>query len=263
MGAKLTTSFIKQEVSTRFFLDYLCVMRIFVIDAGNTALKLGHFENGELGMVQRFAYDDLESVLQTIAQFKDARVVISSVVATEISQRFLDQFDSVLINSESKLPIPNAYATPHSLGIDRLCNAVASAHLMKTEYAVSIDIGTCIKFDLVSKTEGYLGGSISPGIDLRYRSLNDYTEKLPLLSNKNHVDYVGKDTETSIRSGVINGINAEIAGFVSYYESHFPSLTFFMTGGDGSNFDIQSKNDIFAVENLTLLGLFEIYTHNA
>jgi type III pantothenate kinase len=134
---------------------------------------------------------------------------------------------------------------------------------MKTKYAVSIDVGTCIKFDLVSCEEGYLGGSISPGIRLRYQSLNDYTGKLPLLSNKTSVDIVGTDTELSMQSGVINGIKAEINGVMDQYRSQYSSLTFFMTGGDAKYFDIHTKNDIFADENLTLSGLYEIYKYNA
>ena len=109
----------------------------------------------------------------------------------------------------------------------------------------------------------YLGGSISPGIDLRYKSLNDYTGNLPLLSNKSTTKLVGEDTNMSIQSGVINGINAEINGFMSSYAEQFDDLTFFVTGGDASFFELHSKNDIFANENLTLLGLFEIYRHNA
>ena len=108
-----------------------------------------------------------------------------------------------------------------------------------------------------------MGGTISPGIDLRFRSLSEFTGKLPRLSNKSGLNLVGINTETSIRSGVMNGMGAEIQGIVSAYESQFESLTFFVTGGDASYFDIHSKNDIFADENLTLKGLIEIYLYNA
>ena len=134
--------------------------------------------------------------------------------------------------------------------------------LLKTAFGVSIDIGTCIKFDLISKNDGYLGGSIAPGINLRYRSLNDYTGKLPLLFNKSATQLVGNDTNSSIQSGVLNGMNAEINGLIKMYTEQYSDLTFFMTGGDARYFDLDSKNDIFADENLTLIGLFEIYKHN-
>lgn len=238
-------------------------MRIIVIDAGNTSIKLGTYEDTELRSVQRFDHIEMELLLSYIRNLNPAKVVISSVISELISSKILSENDGMVVDHDTPIPISNAYETPRTLGMDRLCNAVAISALSETDYAVSIDIGTCIKFDLIGKKEGYLGGSIAPGIDLRYRALNAYTEKLPLLSNKSATSLVGKDTETSIRSGVINGINSEIAGFVKQYESDFSGLTFFVTGGDSSHFDIQSKNDIFADENLTLRGLFEIYRHNA
>jgi type III pantothenate kinase len=190
-------------------------------------------------------------------------VVISSVVSDELSEKLLTLTNGFVCSPQSNVPILNAYKTPSTLGMDRLCNAVAAASRMTTQYAVVIDIGTCVKIDVLGKKEGYIGGSIAPGVDLRYKSMHVFTEKLPLLSNKTSVDLVGNSTETSMRSGVMNGIQLEIEGFIHRYESQFSSLTFFMTGGDAAYFDIQAKNDIFAVENLTLQGLFEIYKHNA
>lgn len=238
-------------------------MQTLVVDAGNTNIKLGHFENEQLVRVQRFDHNELDALKITIADSTATGLAISSVIATEISEQLLKLKEGLIISPSTPIPISNTYETPETLGMDRLCNAVAVASKMETDHGVSIDIGTCIKFDIVSKTEGYLGGSIAPGIDLRYKSLNDYTENLPLLSNKSNTSIVGKDTKTSMQSGVINGMRAEIEGLVSYYESQFQSLTFFVTGGDANFFDIQGKNNIFAVENLTLNGLFEIYKHNA
>lgn len=238
-------------------------MQTLVIDAGNTSIKLGHFKDEQLTHVQRFDYSELDELKQIIRGSEHTSLAVSSVVAEEISSQLLAIKPGLIISSDLSIPIGNLYESPETLGMDRLCNAVAVSNEMKTTYGVSIDIGTCIKFDLVGKNEGYIGGSIAPGIDLRYKSLNSFTEKLPLLSNKSRVPTVGKDTKTSMHSGVINGINAEIEGLVSYYESQFHDLTFFMTGGDANFFDIQGKNDIFAVENLTLIGLFEIYKHNA
>lgn len=238
-------------------------MQTLVVDAGNTSIKLGRFENKQLTQVQRFDHNQLEDLLTTIRKSECDGLAISSVVSAEISTEIQKIQEGFIVDASTPLPISNNYHSPKTLGMDRLCNAVGVAMRMPSEYGVAIDIGTCIKFDLVSKNEGYLGGSISPGIDLRYKSLNDYTENLPLLSNKATPFLVGKDTKTSMQSGVMNGIHAEIEGLVSYYESRFQDLTFFVTGGDAAYFDLQSKNDIFAVENLTLYGLFEIYKHNA
>ncbi|XOV66966.1 MAG: type III pantothenate kinase [Fluviicola sp.] len=239
-------------------------MQTLVVDAGNTNIKLGRFENGQLSDVLRFdSQNGIEQLTGRIHSLSPEFIVISSVVAASVTRKILESHAGMIVSHTTPLPISNKYKTPETLGMDRLCNAVGVASKMETEFGVAIDIGTCIKFDLVSKSEGYLGGSISPGIDLRYKSLNDYTENLPLLSNKSVTSIVGSDTKTSMQSGVINGMRAEIEGLVHYYESQFQSLTFFMTGGDVNFFDIQGKNNIFAVENLTLYGLFEIYKHNA
>ncbi|MCR9174063.1 MAG: type III pantothenate kinase [bacterium] len=239
-------------------------MQTLVVDAGNTNVKLGRFENGQLIDVMRYSSpNEFEAVKNQIKATHPKFVVISSVVSSHLAEEILQTHEGMVVSPSTPIPIANTYETPNTLGMDRLCNAVAVASRMDTEFGVSIDIGTCIKFDIVSKTEGYLGGSIAPGIDLRYKSLNDYTENLPLLSNKSTTSIVGKDTKTSMQSGVMNGMRAEIEGLVSYYESQFQSLTFFVTGGDANFFDIQGKNNIFAVENLTLEGLFEIYKHNA
>ena len=238
-------------------------MKTLVVDAGNTNIKLGHFEHEQLIGVTRYGSNEFHSLKERIKVHAPDFIVVSSVVADHLAQEILESHQGMIVSPTTPIPIANTYQTPETLGMDRLCNAVGVAARMESEYGVSIDIGTCIKFDIVGKNEGYLGGSIAPGIDLRYKSLNDYTEKLPLLSNKSQTSVVGKDTKTSMQSGVMNGMRAEIEGLVSYYESQFQSLTFFVTGGDANFFDIQGKNNIFAVENLTLYGLFEIYKHNA
>jgi type III pantothenate kinase len=180
-----------------------------------------------------------------------------------LTAEIISRTNANLVNADTPTPVTIEYETQNTLGIDRLCNAVAIVSRLDSEFGVVIDIGTCIKFDLITKEGLYKGGSISPGIDLRYKALNDYTGKLPKLSNKSNTNLVGGTTASSIQSGVINGINAEINGLMDMYSMQFESLTFFMTGGDASCFDILSKNDIFADENLTLIGLFEIYKYNA
>ena len=234
---------------------------ILAIDAGNTSIKIGVFVNNELSNVFRFTIENLNPFL--ISQSYDF-AVITSVLSQSDTKTITDQLSLYfLVDSNTPTPIINKYQTQNTLGTDRLCNAVGMSSLLNSSVGVCIDIGTCIKFDVIQSKYEYLGGSISPGIDLRYKSLNDYTGNLPLLSNKTNTNLVGEDTNMSIQSGVLNGIDAEINGFMSKYSEQFNDLTFFVTGGDASFFDLHSKNDIFANENLTLLGLFEIYRHNA
>jgi type III pantothenate kinase len=236
---------------------------VYVIDAGNSSIKVARFENHRLVELKRFLFSQLNE-LAVFVRNPIAPCVLSSVLSEEKTDELAQQLNTpTRIQSDTPVPLSNQYTSTKTLGMDRLCNAVYLHNHMKTAYAVSIDLGTCIKFDVVGKEEGYLGGTIAPGIDLRYKSLNDYTGKLPLLSNKTPLDIVGIDTETSMRSGVINGINAEINGFMKQFTERYSDLTFFMTGGDAKNFDMLAKNDIFADENLTLNGLYEIYQYNA
>ena len=238
--------------------------QVLAIDAGNTSIKIGHFVNNELIEVRRFSLDKLYTLRTWISELGTTDAVISSVLSETDTKELALLFPSALyVNAQTKLPVHLNYQSKNTLGIDRICNAVYMAMHCRTKHGVSIDIGTCIKFDIVEKSKGYLGGSIAPGITLRYKSLNDYTGNLPLLSNKSQTELVGNDTNSSIQSGVMNGIQCEIHRMMERYLEQFKDLTFFVTGGDASFFDIHSKNDIFADENLTLKGLFEIYKHNA
>jgi type III pantothenate kinase len=236
---------------------------VFAFDAGNTSIKVGRFQEDTLSEVIRFKNSEMNEFYAFLEKNSSHSCVLSSVLGEIETEKLAKKTNALLVTTETLTPINIEYGTTNTLGVDRLCNAVAAATLLKTENGVIIDIGTCIKFDLVTKNKSYKGGSIAPGIDLRYKSLNDYTGRLPKLSNKSTTALVGNDTKHSIQSGVINGMNAEINGLAAMYSGQFESLTFFMTGGDARYFEILSKNDIFADENLTLIGLFEIYKHNA
>lgn len=236
---------------------------VFIIDAGNSNVKVARFKGDELADLKRFPSNDLSELKGYLSQCT-GNFALASVLSEEQTQEILAINNNILlIQTTVSIDMKVSYGTTNTLGMDRLCNAMYAFKRMQTEYAVVVDIGTCIKFDIVHKTDGYIGGSISPGINLRYKSLNDYTGKLPLLSNKSTTDLVGTSTQLSIQSGVINGMSAEINGMIDGYRDRFSSLTFFMTGGDAQYFDIRSKNDIFADENLTLVGLHEIYQQHA
>lgn len=237
--------------------------QVIVIDAGNTSIKVGVFENDSLKSVLRFSLEQFDEFSKFKSEHQNKVFVMSSVLSDEDTSKLFNANESIFkIHGALPLPFRLNYETPSTLGIDRLGNAAFLA-CQDSQTNISIDIGTCVKFDVVDKAQGYLGGSISPGVQLRYNALNDYTGKLPLLHNKNAAELVGRNTEQSLRSGVMNGQRAEIQGFIDEYESLYGDLTFFVTGGDASFFDFHSKKHIFADENLTLKGLYEIYKHNS
>ena len=234
--------------------------RIQVLDAGNTRVKLAVFENDTLLEVRPF--DNRTALLNFLN--KNEKIVLSSVVddafLEDLKKKTSDIFQ---IHAKLILPFELKYKTPETLGIDRICNVAAINSLKSFGNRLCVDIGTCIKFDFLDENQSYLGGSISPGINLRYKALNSFTVKLPLLEPTTSVDLIGDSTTTAIHSGVQNGMQAEINGVIYRYQQKFNDLTIFITGGDAHYFDFEQKNNIFADENLTLKGIFELYKLNA
>jgi type III pantothenate kinase len=238
--------------------------QVIVLDAGNTALKIAVFENEEIKQVFRVSFEEFPQFIQKNGHLKTIPAIISSVLSAEKTKSVKDYFNYIHeLTFKSSLPLKLNYHTPETLGKDRICNAVAIYQFNKHKNSVSIDVGTCVKFDFVSNKGIYEGGSISPGIQLRYKALNDYTDNLPLLNELTKTDLIGKNTHLSIHSGVVNGIEAEINNLILRYMEEYEDLTFFMTGGDSKYFDFHRKNNIFVDENLTLKGLFYIYLLNA
>ncbi|MEJ6588368.1 MAG: type III pantothenate kinase [Crocinitomicaceae bacterium] len=230
-----------------------------IVDAGNTSIKVALVENQEMGIVHR-----VKTWGEALEFVKGRHVVLASVLGTEDRSSLKLNVASVhQVTSKSRLPFRSLYTSMDTVGIDRLCNVAAAKLHSSGKNNLIIDIGTCVKFDFLSADGFYHGGSIAPGIDMRYRSLNHYTSKLPLLTFKDKVSLIGENTNASIHSGVINGMTHEIQGMISRYERDFDELQIFLTGGDASYFDFPQKSNIFANKNLTLEGIVEIYKIHA
>lgn len=237
----------------------------FVVDAGNTRLKIGCFHSINDFEVFRFTYDETEKVTQLIAEKAPIATLLSSVVSSEqLTILYEILHPTVLLTHTTPLPIDfSNYSTFPTLGVDRIANAVA-ASFFAPKAACVIDAGTCIKLDLIDTNHRYLGGSISPGVQMRFDALHEFTAQLPKLGpEKNTPPYIGSSTKDSILSGVINGSTHEIKGFIQHFKQQFPQLTIFLTGGDANMFDFALKNNIFVDQNFTLKGLFLILHHNA
>lgn len=244
---------------------YLCYTMdeiIQCIDAGNTAIKLGVFKQNELQEIQRF--DSFETLSKNLSSAYP--IVLASVRGEDFAMRLKENFSVYEITPKSKTSFLNQYQ--NNLGADRLCNVAAMYARMKKSNnvggAITIDIGTCVKFDYLDEAFKYVGGSISPGILLRLKSLNDYTARLPLLIAPDHqASLYGNTTSSSIYSGVMGGIKGEIEARITEFQKLNANMVVFITGGDAHYFDFEQKNGIFADENLTLKGIHEIYVFNA
>jgi len=234
-----------------------------VVDAGNTQVKLVYFQNDEIFHQSRFDAVDLDGIEKYISKNHYSKALLSSVQSDQATELLMDMIDpDILLTQQTQIPISlEEYETIETLGTDRIANVVAASSMSETEQALVIDIGTCIKYDLVVKGR-YQGGGIAPGMNMRFKALHEYTGQLPLLDFEEETPLIGKSTKGSMLSGVINGMIAEINGIVEHYTQQFQPLTIFLTGGDAKRFDKALKNSIFAEENLTVTGLYLILKHN-
>lgn len=237
-----------------------------VIDIGNTRLKAAIFEGTSLIQVYIIEVAKINEVKKILSDYPTIKFgIISSVINTskEILNFFAEKINCIEFNQNTKLPIQIKYKSPETLGRDRIGAACGVHHLYPNLNALSIDAGTCIKFDFVNEHSEYLGGSISPGINMRFKALNNYTAKLPLLSaSDNEVSLIGDSSVNSILSGVQNGAIAEVLAFINMYKTQYPNLNIVITGGDSHFFVDALKNSIFANPNLVLIGLNEILNYN-
>jgi type III pantothenate kinase len=237
---------------------------IFILDAGNTQLKVGVFNNHQLAVTERISYQNTRLLDEFIQLHQPNAIFLSSVLSDTDTKLYFGKLNNlILFNHEIKFPFNIDYQTPQTLGRDRLANIAQAFSVNKNKNSLIVDLGTCLKFDFINQNNIYKGGSISPGIDMRYKALKHFTGKLPLLSFKEKTRVIGNSTENSIHSGVINGIYQEIKGMLTEYEVNFKDLTFFMTGGDINHFDFNTKNNTFVDENFTIKGLYQIYLFNA
>jgi type III pantothenate kinase len=246
-------------------------LKTLALDLGNTALKYGVFTVAGLqasGVLA--APDELAALWQ---HHQPAHAILASVASEAEAQPWLhalrDHLTQILPLRPGFTPVPlqNAYATPQTLGADRLAGAVAAGYLRPGQPTLVIDAGTALKFDLVADNTFY-GGSIAPGLQMRLRALHAFTGRLPLLelpTPAEAVQLIGDSTASSLLSGVLNGTAAEVNGLVAAYQQRYPGLGLVLTGGDAAHLRPRLAADlgfIFVVPELVLIGLDRILRHN-
>jgi len=230
-----------------------------IVDAGNTFIKVAVFQGNVLLHDDKFKESDfLNNITKLFKKYPGITyALVSSVSKFPMEDiRALCVFCKVHILSQaSVIPFKNAYKTPETLGVDRLALMAAAFYKYPHKNTLVIDAGTCITYDFLEATGTYLGGAISPGVEMRFKALHTFTARLPLIENTNLENFIGDTTETSIMSGVINGTVNEINGIISQYEQKFKDLTVILTGGDSQILSKRLKNTIFANPKFLLEGL--------
>jgi type III pantothenate kinase len=235
------------------------------IDVGNTRVKIAVFEKDKLVELFVFNKTKILSEIKDILKKHEISTGIMSNVAS-ISDSKLKKIKNLvqihIISSLTEVPFKNLYKTPETLGVDRIALVAGAVTQFSGHNVLVIDAGTCITFDFVNSEGKYIGGAISPGLKMRFNSLNHFTANLPLLEKDDLIDFIGKNTKESMNSGVINGVIQEIDGVINQYKKKFLDLTVVLTGGDTNFLAKQLKSSIFANQNLLLHGLNKILIHN-
>ncbi len=232
-----------------------------LIDSGNTFTKAALCDAHKILEVMPIAsMEDFEKIHK---QFSPENIIISSVnkEASEIVKKFPGA-RKIILDSTTPLPVKNLYKTPATLGMDRLAAVVGGATIFPAHPVLCIDAGTCITYDIIDEKAQYWGGSISPGIEMRFKALHTFTAKLPLIQRKETIALTGNSTENSILSGVLIGILKEMEGIIQEYKATNEGLKIIITGGDAGFFESRIKDTIFAEPELLFLGLKRILEYN-
>ena len=242
--------------------------RFLAVDQGNSLLKLTLFEDGEPREVCRFSAEAFEDVFTVVERWRPDCGAFCSV--GNIDPRMVESLRMALdgqlliLSRSTRLPISIDYATPSTLGLDRVALAVGASMLYKGETLMVVDAGTAVTLDVVDSTPAFRGGRISPGLRLRFESLHAYTSALPLLDAQGALPVAGTCTDTSIRSGVVLGLSDEIVETYRQYKNKFGCDRVVLTGGDSGLLAgcINSRIPADHVPDLMGRGLLYIYNYN-
>ncbi len=236
-----------------------------VIDQGNASAKVALFDKDKL-MIS-FIYKPLREshIRKMLHQFSPRRGILSSVADVDgavvtLLKEHLETF--IFLDEKVPLPVEVAYATPETLGKDRIAAIVGAQAVKPGKNILVIDAGTAITYDLLEADGKYPGGNISPGLTTRFKSLKTSTKRLPLLDETGDLPEIGYNTETAIRAGVVKGIIYEMDAYITEYKLKYPGLFVFLTGGHSFYFETKLKNSTFADVNLVLKGLNRILNYN-
>ena len=235
-------------------------MNTLCFDFGNTRLKVASFQNTKLTDVIVIDSDSLISIDNLLKRFDSQRSILSSVINhnPEIENLLSAKTKFHKLNHLSKLPFTTPVGKPETIGADRLALSAAAVYFFPKQHNLVIGLGSCITYNFINADHEFLGGGISPGMEMRMKSLNQFTAKLPIVTPDGNVPLIGYDTVSNILSGVVMGMANEIDGFINAYKERYGNFNVHLTGGDLVYLAPHLKNQIFADPELIFKGLYAI-----
>ncbi len=232
-------------------------MKTLCLDFGNSRMKAASFTNGIFESETIVSsFDELNQLLN---EHPSEQRILASVL--ELDQQALDRMKANrvhILGPTSRLNFKIAVQKPDTIGADRLALMASAAQRFSKQHTLVIALGTCITYNFLDANDNFLGGSISPGMQMRFRALHEQTAKLPLVQDDWNIPAIGYDTKTNLQTGVILGMTHEIDGFIDWYRNRYPEINLVLTGGHCMHFAGRLKNRIFADPNFLYQGLYAL-----
>ena len=235
-------------------------MTTLCFDFGNTRLKVAVFKDNEMQEAIVLKDDYETTIMELLAKHKPEYSILSSVIKHNpvIETILASQSTFHKLSAATKINFTTPVGKPETIGADRLALVAAAVHFYPKKNNLIIGLGSCITYNFVNQYHQFLGGGISPGMDMRFKAMHDFTALLPLEKETWNIPLIGYDTRTNLQSGVLNGMAAEIEGIIHKYQAKYSNFNVVLTGGNSSYFAGQLKTRIFADHNFLFKGLYAL-----
>jgi type III pantothenate kinase len=240
------------------------MIKTLCLDFGNTRLKAAIFE-GDIFMEEYvLPDDDITTIENFLAAHQPQKSILSSVINHnhEIEHALAKHTHFHKLSHLTQINFTTPVGKPETIGADRLALMAAAVHYFPNKNSLVIGLGSCITYNFINQYHEFLGGSISPGMEMRFKAMNEHTALLPLVQKDWNFPIIGYDTKTNLQSGVIAGITYEISGYIDFYANSYSNFNVVLTGGDAGYFARQLKNKIFADLNFLFKGLYALSETN-
>lgn len=229
-------------------------------DFGNTRKKAAIFKKAALQEVIVMDDDSSATINGLIDTYKPSKSILSSVIdhnpAMEDILSSRSKFHK--LSHLTRLAFTTPVGKPETIGADRLALCAAAVRFYPKKNNLVIGMGTCITYNFINKYHEFLGGAISPGLEMRFKAMQQFTAKLPLAKPDSNVPLFGYDTNTNLQTGAVLGMAKEVDGFIDAYQEKYRNFNVLLTGGDIVFLASHLKNKIFADPELIFKGLYAI-----